>query len=271
MSLYDLYFSDKNKQHMFSLLNQITREQIDKSTFDYILNDTFEQTNVDNLLDINKEFVEKVCSRYNIYSIDDNLEDKPKVVIKEDRDNKPPDATSHVAETGYISSINKLSGNRFTYKIKTEKSIKTIKKLVIPIEDNDIFVNNTLKLIIPELGVETIAYCIGTSVIKKRTYGNYIPENMNIHKQSENITVIIMSLMGNETYEDAIKIKHEDESYIVDNKENVEIGDILRSNKNNNYKIIDINEDKVIFNKKILEDEIEFVNINLQNIIVYEY
>lgn len=264
MSLYDLYFSNQNKKHMYMLLNRIIREEMDENIFNNIFNNTFESSDHDNLLELNKELVENICNYYNISSIDDQVEKEPVIITNvENQINY---------ETGYISSIHKLSGNRFSYNIKNQNNIKRISKLVIPIENNDVFVNNTLKLIIPELGVDTICYCNSTNNIRNRTYGCYIPENNNVSQQSEIITISIMSLLGNDTYEDNIKINHGDEHmYTIDNTNDIVIGDILRSTKKNNYKIVDIENNNIKLNNKLQKDDTDFINVNLQNIITYLY
>lgn len=263
MSLYDLYFSNQNKKHMRMLLTSITKENLDENIFNNIFNNTFEHSNSDNLLDINKELVENICKIYNISSIDNND------YVESDQVQQKKQEIEY--KTGYISSINKLSGNRFTYIIDSEHSIKKINKLVIPIENNDVFVNNSLKLTIPELGIDTICHCDKTNVIKNRTYGYYIPENMYVQKQSNKLSISIMSLLGNDSYDDDINITNNDGVYSIDNRDDIIIGDILRSVKKNNYKIVDINDNNITFNKKLEENELIFTNIGLQNIIIYEY
>lgn len=292
MSLFDLYFSDKNKTHMYMLLNQITSNRLQNEVFNRILKETFEKSRHINLLDLNKELVENICVYYNISNIDDNRE-----VIQNRNDNMvqgtpvnqnkndhivqdiPVDQNINVKKndevdykTGYISSINKFNGNRFSYSVKLDNNIKRVKKIVIPIENNDVFVNNTLKLIIPELGVDTICYCNSTNNIKNRTYGCYIPEDMIVKKKSDTINVSIMSLLGNDSYRDDIEIVSDDtDIYTTESINDILVGDILRSTNKNNYKVIDIKDNNITFNKKLNKKDTNFVNINLQNIITYEY
>ena len=292
MSLFDLYFSDKNKKHMYMLLDQITSNRLQNTVFNSMLNDTFEKSRHINLLDLNKELVENMCKYYNISNIDDNrgvnqnhedhiVQDIPINQNKNDHivQDKPINQNINVNrndkldyKTGYISSINKFNGNRFSYSIKLDNNINRIKKLVIPIENNDVFVNNTLKLIIPELGVDTICYCNSTNSIKNRTYGCYIPEDMMVKKSSDTINVSIMSLLGNDSYRDDIEIVSDDtDIYTTESINDILVGDILRSTNKNNYKVIDIKDNNITFNKKLNKKDTNFVNINLQNIITYEY
>jgi len=306
MSLYDLYFSDKNKKHMYMLLDQITSNRLQEPVFNSILNETFEKSTYENLLDLNKELLENICKYYKISNIDDNREvnqnrddhlvqDIPvnqnrddhlvqDIPVNQNRDDHlvqdiPVNQNINVNrndkpdyKTGYISSINKFNGNRFSYSIKLDNNINRIKKLVIPIENNDVFVNNTLKLIIPELGVDTICYCNSTNNIKNRTYGCYIPEDMIVKKKSDTINVSIMSLLGNDSYRDDIEIVNdESDIYTTESIYDILVGDILRSTNKNNYKVIDIKDNNITFNKKLNNKDSNFVNINLQNIITYEY
>ena len=46
---------------------------------------------------------------------------------------------------------------------------------------------------------------------------------------------------------------------------------MLKSSDDNLYKVIDINDDKITLNRSFNEDKLEFTNLNLQNIIIYEY
>uniref|UniRef100_A0A6C0CZ66 Uncharacterized protein n=1 Tax=viral metagenome TaxID=1070528 RepID=A0A6C0CZ66_9ZZZZ len=270
MSLYDLYFSKKNNEHMYKLLYNITEYKLNNNVFDEIFIKTFDNTKVDNLLDLNKELFENICNYYSVTQL--KSEDENMVNYKNE------DSKKIILNDGYISSNKKISGNRFSYVIENKYNIKKIKKIILPIENNDIFVNNTIKLLIPELGVNTLCYCHSINKVKNHDYGTFIPENSDVFKNGDKINVSIMSVMGNDEYSDIIKIdteKNDDteiNEYTSNNIDDTFVGDILISNKNNKYIVKSINNNIISFNKKIINsDENEFININLQNIIVFSY
>ena len=260
MSLYDLYYSDKNKQHMYQLLYGITNNKLDVNTFNDVLNNVFEQTTVDNLLDLNKELFQEICVFYDIKTIDEP--NKIDVPNKVDEPNK----------IANISSGNKLDGNRYNYKIKIDKKIKKINKIIIPIEDNEIFINNTLNIVIPELNINTICFCSDIKTIKNRDYATYIINTPCIVDNIDTITIIIKGTIYNTNdYSDSIEINKKENEYIIDKNNNIIVGDMLKSSDDNLYKVIDINDDKITLNRSFNEDKLEFTNLNLQNIIIYEY
>ena len=260
MSLYDLYYSDKNKQHMYQLLYGITNNKLDVNNFNDILNNVFEKTNVDNLLDLNKELFQEICVFYDIKTIDEP--NKIDVPNKVDEPNK----------IANISSGNKLDGNRYNYKIKIDKKIKKINKIIIPIEDNEIFINNTLNIVIPELNINTICFCSDIKTIKNRDYATYIINTPCIVDNIDTITIIIKGTIYNTNdYSDSIEINKKENEYIIDKNNNIIVGDMLKSSDDNLYKVIDINDDKITLNRSFNEDKLEFTNLNLQNIIIYEY
>lgn len=271
MSLYDLYYSNKNNEHMYKLLYNLTEYKLDTNVYNDYYVRTFDNTNVDNLLDLNKELLENICKHYNITKLNNNEET---VVV----DNNNKYSEKIILKDNYISSNKKISGNRFSYTIENKFNIKKIKKIILPIENNDIFVNNTIKLIIPELQVDTLCYCDSIHKVKNHNYGTYIPENGDVFKNEDKINVSIMSVMGSDEYSDIIKIdtKNNDDTennqYSLNNIDETFIGDVLVSNKNNKYIVTSINNNNITFNKKIINsDENEFININLQNIIVFSY
>lgn len=271
MSLYDLYYSDKNKEHMYQLLYKVTQNKLDSDTFICTLNDVFEITNKDNLLELNKELFEEICKIYKIES----LENTNQIVDIKNNNNsiKNYDNTINNKENNIsnISSINKLEGNRFNYKIKLDTKINKINKMIIPIEDNELFINNTLKLYIPELNIDTICFCSDIKNIKNRDYGTYIVDKLCDIDKIDIISIIIKGTIYNNDHSDIIEITKNEDDYIVTNNEGILVGDMLKSSDDNVFKVIDIIDNKITLNKPFNEDKLEFINLNLQNIFIYEY
>tara|TARA_Y100001938_G_C7964468_1_gene366080 strand:+ start:33 stop:875 length:843 start_codon:yes stop_codon:yes gene_type:complete len=280
MSLYDLYYSDINKQHMHQLLYGITNNKLDINTFNNVFNSVFEKTNVDNLLDLNKELFQEICVFYDVKKIDEpNRVDEPKTINEPNKVDEPNivDESKQVVNVynnkiANISSGNKLEGNRYNYKIRIDKNIKKINKIIIPIEDNEIFINNTFNIVIPELNIDTICFCSDIKSIKNRDYATYIIDTPCIVNDIDTISIIIKGTIYNTNdYSDSIEINKKEDEYIIDKNYNIIVGDILKSSDDNVYKVLDINDDKITLNKSFDTDKLEFINLNLQNIIIYEY
>ena len=73
-------------------------------------------------------------------------------------------------------------------------------------------------------------------------------------------------------YNELTIIDGKDEDYYkVTNSNLIKLGDHIRTNMNKNYRIIDIEDNKIKLNKELNDDENEFINLNLQNIIVFSY
>lgn len=270
MSLYDLYYSEKNKQHMYKLLYGITNNNLDINTFNDVLNNVFEKTNTDNLLDLNKELFQEICIFYDVKTMDlPNKVDEPTRVYEYKHVDEVDNNQNKIAN---ISSGNKLEGNRYNYKIRINKNIKKINKIIIPIEDNEIFINNTLNIVIPELNIDTICFCSDIKTIKNRDYATYIINSPCFLDNIDTISILIKGTIYNTNdYSDIIEIYKKDDENIIDKNYNIIVGDMLKSSDDNLYKVVDINDDKITLNKSFDVDKLEFINLNIQNIIIYEY
>jgi hypothetical protein len=282
MSLYDLYYSNKNKKHMYELLFEITQNKLEENIFNQIFTDTFETTLSSTLLELNKELVEKICKIYNVIDITNNniaIKGNNEILNTNNIDHSKKEEISKITspdmpvQKKHITSSDRNSGNRYNYNITISDNIKTIEKLIIPIEDNDIFINNVIQLIIPELGINTLCYCTDTKKINNYIYGTYILEDNVAKKTFSNINIKIKSIYSDMEYTDITKItKLEDDHIIVNNLDLIKVGDYIKTDIGNNYKILEIEEEnKLILKDYKMGEDLEFINLNLQNIIIYTY
>ena len=152
MSLYDMYYSSKNKNYMFKIIADI----VEKETGKNIINDNdiiqlyknrysiiFDKSESDNLSDINKDLIDNVGSEIISIIKKDYINNDIKII------NKPKkELINDLKLSLTIDSSKKKddSLNRFNYNYLLDESIKniSIKRLEIPKEDNILFSNPNL-------------------------------------------------------------------------------------------------------------------------------
>ena len=267
---------------MYELLFEITQNKLEENIFHKIFTDTFETTLSSTLLELNKELVEKICKIYNVIDITNNniaIKGNNEILNTNNIDHSKKQEISKITspdipvQKKHITSSDRNSGNRYNYNITISDNIKTIEKLIIPKEDNDIFINNVIQLIIPELGINTLCYCTDTKKINNYIYGTYILEDNVAKKTFSNINIKIKSIYSDMEYTDITEItKIEEDHIIVNNLDLIKVGDYIKTDTGNNYKILEIEEDnKLILKDYKMGEEKEFINLNLQNIIIYTY
>ena len=164
MSLYDMYFSTKNKNYMFQLISTIVQKETGKN----ILNDTnyiqhfksqysiiFHKINTDNLSDLNKELlntigpfiiqdIQKIYQTNNITILNHN--DLP--IIQESNNENDSENSDNQFNILNLLSSNRLqdSINRYNYKMKLNDSIPNLSlhKIELVKENNILFSNPTI-------------------------------------------------------------------------------------------------------------------------------
>jgi len=204
MSLYDMYYSSKNKNYMFKIIADIVEQETGKN----IINDNdiilfyknrysiiFDKSESDNLSDINKELIDNIGSE--IISIikkeyinnDIKIINKPKKEIINDL---------NLSLTIDSSKKTDDSLNRFNYNYVLDESIKniSIKRLEIPKEDNILFSNPNLIIKIDEkkFYLEMI-----TKIELDRVFLIYKPKkDIIIPINNKSINIKILNFLENE-------------------------------------------------------------------------
>ena len=149
MSLHDMYFSSKNKNHIFNIIKDLvlkeTSEDISKNSeyidlyrFKYSL--IFDRTDCDNIIDLNKSLIDEIAPIFindinSKYSV--KKESKPEM--------KQEIITKNEWREYYINSSDRTkdSLNNYNYNVKLPKNIDyfNLKEISIPLENNILFKN----------------------------------------------------------------------------------------------------------------------------------
>lgn len=247
MSLYDMYFSSKNKNYIFSVLRNLilteTGYDIDKNE-DYIdlyrikYPLIFDRTNVDNLTDLNKSLIDEVGT---LFISDINSKNKKENLItptkyKESNDLKELEELKELRELReyHLNSFKRsFNDSLYKYTLNIPDNIKqiTISEINIPEENNILFGN---PIIILKINDDEL-YCKLNNIckIKNRNFNSYKPI-----KESSFI------LSGKELL---IQILNNDGLYAEEIGDKLEIKKIKNIKyENNNYLCISVDDNKFI-------------------------
>jgi len=151
MSLYDKYFSKINENHMYQLIKNIILEEkgINIETNNYyhkIFKDRypliFYENDKETLVEFNKILIDDICNV--VIHTNITTESNVEPIIKE----KIISNIIEEKEYGVFQSSKRNNGslNRFNYKIGFDQKRLRIDKLIIPSEDNILFITNYLVL-----------------------------------------------------------------------------------------------------------------------------
>lgn len=170
MSIHDMYFSSKNKNYVFSVIQDLilkdtgynineNKDYIDLYRIKYPL--IFQRTNTDNLIDLNKNLIDEVGLLF-INDINSKYKQKGKKTPSPDKKDFMIDESKYVKDKSvkelYINSSERLedSINRYNYSIKLKDFITEIivKEITLP-EENNIICNNPLICLIINTNNET--------------------------------------------------------------------------------------------------------------------
>ena len=291
LSLYDMYFSKKNKNHIFNLITQIVstetgfdinsnNDYIDLYRFKYPL--IFERSNSDDIVELNKELIDEITPllindiflKYNSEGI--QLENKDIQLENKDiqLENKST-LKDKSRRTIQINSSNRTSNslNRYNYSVILDKSINIIgiSEIMIPDESNILFENRTICVSLKVKEKETDIFC---------RYDNEITlkdKKYNIYKPCANVK-LELSEPSNFI---SIKIRTNTKQTILDGNDKININKIKTIKlKNKEYicisthtNLLDINEfiniyedDKLLKTKKIIEIKDKYILLESDNI-----
>jgi len=302
MSLYDMYFSSKNKNYIFSVLRNLILNEtgcdIDKNE-DYIdlyrvkYPLIFDRTNVDNLTDLNKSLIDEIGS---LFISDINSKNKKDNTIATSTSIKgntaePQSVSGNIESKEYHLNSFKRSFNDSLYKyiLNIPENIKqiTISEINIPEENNILFGN---PIIILKINDDEL-YCKLNDVcrIKNRNFNSYKPIKEYNLLVSKKLSVQILN--NDELFVDKIcdkldikkikNIKYENNNYLcisVDDNKFIE-GDtitIFKGKEHIQTMIIDkkINKYLLFKDKNIRYDKDKnytCINNSMQNNFIIKY
>jgi hypothetical protein len=309
-SLYDKYYSQHNRTYMYNLIKNLILKD---HTIDISTNDTYNQFFETNFMNTFKSIDTEDIKDLNNHLLTTQMEYFQNFIIKQPNlvkpltqplelittDTKVNDNKSEIESkeesTDFIihsiqRNINLQNSSRHNFRIENPMKQKKISvdKVIIPIEDTQLFMNPLLLVSIDTQTVEL--HLRGTITLRNRDYGIYSPFYETILRLNSDICRIQFK---NQLYNvrrncDVYKIKscEEDEiTLITTDKNEFKIGDYIRicnfenmeieddSCLKEQYKIIEIiNQGHLCLklNKKTTSiDNLYVMNISLQNTIYF--
>jgi len=282
MSLYDMYFSKRNKNHMFNVLSQLILKETsfdiknDKNYIDLYRNYypiIFENINTDELTILNAELINVVGEiiiqklknpQSKKYQIKNTIQNKEIL-----NDNNLVEPISKKYKEIYSIQRNKDSLNRFNFNIKVDYDKFIPKNVTILKEQNSLFSNDTIFLRFNDTDNLSFQYK-GSKQIGNNEYYTYECETEDTIKcdQIVNIQILNYLLISPCKKRDIFKIRNNKDITYEKNKYTcLEI-------KDNNFSVDQeiglLNKDKVyiksVFSKHILGEYILIERIDLKDI-----
>ena len=199
MSLYDKYFSKRNKNHMYDLIIQMIKKETGENienNVDYLkiyrthYPLVFENINTDTIIDLNKALLDTVCDII-IKDIQGKYKQQ-KISIQEE---KKSEINEELNQRVFIIDSSKRSeGNRYNYSLFLPESTETciLDEIKLPYEKNSLFAN-------PDITVEingTSIYCSmkDKQQFNHREYMIYKPSlPLQIPIHSKEITIKLLN------------------------------------------------------------------------------
>jgi len=206
MSLYDKYFSETNKRHMFSLISDIVLKETGfpiqtdltvRNLYDTQYPHIFDKVDTDSLVELNRVLLDTVGPSL-IQSVLARQPKQPKSILKTPKSilktPEPPEQTSDIKSLSPIQeednektmislySDDRLpsSKNRYHYHISLEDSdlgerdYVHLKRIILPEEPNPLFGMPTIRVKVNE---KTIVCALeDTKCLGDREYVSYVPE-----------------------------------------------------------------------------------------------
>jgi len=182
-----------------------------------------------------------------------------------------------IKETITFTSVNRIDieSNRFNYRVKCERKINKLEKLIIPIEQSIHFAIPILNLKIKEFGLDTNIYLKDTYKLNNYTYGVYKPDNfVKIYSDvQKELSIEILSIYDDSKYNnDIYECELEDDTLILEDIDDFKVNDIVSINSKEFIKIIEIEDGKLRLESKPGVEEknkVYIMNMNLQNTLVF--
>ena len=294
MSLHDMYFSSKNKNHIFNLIKDLVlketsedinqnSEYIDLYRFKYSL--IFERSNSDNIIDLNKSLIDEIAPLF----IDD-INSKYSFEVKNEK-NEYEKKTETKQEREYYINSNDRKGdslNNYNYYLDLPKNITflSLKEISIPIENNILFTN---PIICVKLNDNNI-YCQfkKTILFNNRKFNSYEPSSkiMIQNEKKININILTNTLATVKEKNDKVDIDKikiislKNKKYLcfkIKSDHNIDVNNSISLFENNKIKKTFIVTNKIGNNLLIQNEIIDFnneyryhiLNTDLQNNIIF--
>ena len=193
MSLYDKYFSDVNRNHIYSLLctsihqdfgYNVANDRRFKERYNQIYPQIFREIDTDNLVELNKALVDRMAEPMNLHPA------------------KPP--AKSIPDT-ISSPINLYSSNRilssksrYDYILRVNPGNYTFTKITLPQENTSAFSGTTLQISFRSNNQSSTAVCelMHTRVINDKPYLTYHPQTSLTIQCDDKIHIQIKDMNG---------------------------------------------------------------------------
>lgn len=244
--------SENNELPEMSFEDLIKQRNSDTPTNDKFLPPQSKQTDISSLSNDTPEM-----------NFENLIQQKTSDIVKPVITDVPEDETSIT-----VSSMNRLDerSNRFNYQVKLKNSVKTLNRVILPIEQNIYFSLPILKLTIPEFKYETDIVCERTYIFNHRKMGIYIPLDKEIdYVETETISIVLSNHFNKSIVEsDIVEVGVADNKISLDRKDLYQIGDIV--NIEDSFVTVGATFDiDYETNNKIVQVK----NTNLQNLLIF--
>ena len=230
-SLYDKYYSEHNRTYMYKLINDMILKDYKVTVSNNETYNQFFQTNFINTFNaVNTEDIKDL----NNHLLTTQLEYFQNFILKQNELTKveESDAIDDFIVYSLKRKINLKLSSRHNFRITLPTKIFQIDKIIIPIEESELFMNPILFVTIDKISIEL--HLRGTIKLHNREHGIYSPF------YEKNILVT----------EDIIRIQFRNQLFNVNDSCDV-------------YKIVDNNDNKIVVNSKLKEFKVgDYIRIN---------
>lgn len=285
MSLYDKYHSNHNKQYMYNLITNLIVKQDNKDfRNNNLYNDFFEK----NFLNTFKVVDTEELSVLNKYLLDSQIEYVNNFLNNQIENSSNDSQINDYIIHSFKRIVNLKTSSRHNYRIKHSLKSKSfqIEKVIIPIENDILFINPNLIITIDTSYIEL--FLRGTVTLRNREYGIYTPYSEKSIKVNTDISSIQFKnqFLNTRKKSDIYKIiSVQNENLIINssldefkqgdyiqlyNFDSIDIKDPSCLKQQYIIKTIKIDEDNIILklNKNLSDIEgLYVVNMSLQNTI----
>ena len=256
-SLYDKYYSEHNKTYMYKLMKDMIFKdyQVDISTnetynqfFQTNFINTFNALNTEDIRDINNHLLTTQLEYFKNFILKQNE------LTKVDNSDEPYEPLDYIVHS-LKRKINFKLSSRHNFRINLPPNkIFQIDKLLVPIEESDLFMNPILFVIIDKVTIEL--HLRGTVKLHNREHGIYTPfyEKNIIVKDEVSMIHFMNQLYSTRNGCDVYKIIENSDTKIVINSD-------LREFKEGDYIRINNYESKEGIDASILKKQYRIINV----------
>ena len=193
MSLYDKYFSDVNRNHIYSLLctsihqdfgYNVANDRRFKERYNQIYPQIFREIDTDNLVELNKALVDRMAEPMNLHPA------KPPVTSISDTISSPINL--------YSSNRILSSKSRYDYILRVNPGNYTFTKITLPQENTTAFSGTTLQISFRSNNQSSTAICelMHTRVVNEKPYLTYHPQTSLTIQCDDKIHIQIKDMNG---------------------------------------------------------------------------